>query len=85
MAVFMIVPTSDPAKLDTAIQQQFSSDALKLPRGEWLVKFTGTTQELSSQLNITNGESGSAVVVGILNYFGHAPTNIWEWLQSRWG
>ncbi len=84
MAVFIIVPTAESATLESAIKEQFPEDSLRLPRGEWLVKFGGTTTELSNLLKISGGVSGNALVAGMSGYYGHAPTNIWEWLKSRW-
>lgn len=55
----------------------------------WLVKFAGTTVELSNLLTITGqpkGEKspiGSALVVPIGGYFGRGPTEMWEWLKTR--
>ncbi|WP_322071010.1 hypothetical protein [Paraburkholderia bannensis] len=84
----MIVPIgADASKLDAKILEHFAADSLKLPRGEWLVKFMGTTQELSTLLTITgtpNSEVGNAVVIAVGSYFGFAPTNVWEWIKSRW-
>jgi hypothetical protein len=85
MAVFAIIPTNGETNLlDQAIEKDFAGESLKLPHGEWFVRFSGTSQELTDKLKISNKEVGSAVVLAISGYDGYARNNIWEWLESRW-
>ena len=56
----------------------------------WLVKFKGTTVELSHKLGITSpalppapSTLGSTMVVAITSYYGRGPTDMWEWLKTR--
>lgn len=61
---------------------------LQANRG-WLIKYDGTTVELSNHLGITGkqkGESsfvGSAMITLVTAYYGRGPTDMWEWLKIR--
>lgn len=56
----------------------------------WLVKFAGTTVELSNHLEITGQEKnvpspvGPALIVPMGGYYGRGPTDMWEWVKTRW-
>jgi hypothetical protein len=78
-------PSND--KLDAAISSKYPDRYLSLFPGQWLLVTGGkTAQEISDDLGITTGESGSAVViVGTGSYFGRSNPQIWDWLRSRLG
>lgn len=82
MATLVVIPTSaDFAALDGEIAKQFNNKALKLPRGEWLVSYEGTSKQLCDALHISDGGIGvSAVVLNFDGYFGRSNKDIWEWL-----
>jgi hypothetical protein len=87
MPIFMIVPTDDAEPISKALvshQAQGTLDFTKLPKNGFFVQYSGTTQELSNLLGITDGSSASAVVAAISSYYGRAPTTLWEWLKTRW-
>jgi len=85
-----LIPTS--TALDNAVEQsiELATDRYKLQadRG-WLIKFDGTTVELSDRLGITGQEKGqpspvgSAIIVPVSGYYGRGPTDMWEWLKNR--
>lgn len=82
MATLVVIPTSaESSALDRAITTQFGNQSLKLPRGEWLVSYDGTSKQLSDALAITDGTlSVSAVILNFNGYFGRSNKDIWEWL-----
>lgn len=88
MAIFLVVPTGNDAQaLTSAIHSQQANDSIKyleLPHGEFFISFKGTSQELSDLLKITDGTSGSAVIVLAGSYYGRASANIWEWVNAHW-
>lgn len=86
MAVFAIIPTSAQNEvLESAINSKFGSKAYKLPMGQWLVSYSGTSKVLSDELGITEGKGEvSAIVVSISGYYGRAPTDVWEWIKLNW-
>lgn len=87
MAIFLIVPISNPTGVEQAITEQQKLgklDFTKLPSSGFFVSFSGTSQELSNLVGISEGTSGTGVVVAVSSYFGRAPTNIWDWVKSRW-
>jgi hypothetical protein len=92
MPMFLAVPlVSDSSHLSGAVEKTIlASDRYKLQadRG-WLIKFEGTTVELSNKIGVTGQEKGSPLPVGsaiispITGYFGRGPTEMWEWLKTR--
>jgi hypothetical protein len=52
-------------------------------RNEWIVSFKGTAKEVSDKLGVSNGKSGGAIIFGMAQYFGRAPTNIWDWIIAK--
>lgn len=86
MAVFMIVPTvHEPSQLKARLIDMFAGHFHELPKGEFLVKYTGTSRQLSDDLGITDGTNGAAVVASLGGYYGRAPNDVWEWIKQNWG
>ena len=85
MALFVIIPVdSTSPNLDTAVQSKFGNAAFKLPRGEWLVSYDGTTRQLSDVLQISGGELGvNAVVLAFNAHWGRASASVWEWIAAN--
>ena len=92
MPIFLALPLlHDGQPLERAVLSTIStSDRYKLQadRG-WLIKFPGTTVELSNLLKITGHPSGqhsavgSSLVTPVTSYYGVGPTEMWEWLKTR--
>jgi hypothetical protein len=84
MAIFLITPINKPESILESVKSDFPNDYYVIPSTKSIfVKFSGTTRELSDKLKISEGESGTGVVIPVTNYYGRAPTDIWEWLKSR--
>lgn len=55
----------------------------------WLVRYGGTTIEVSNLLTITGQEQGEkshvgpALVTSFASYYGRGPSDMWEWLKTR--
>lgn len=92
MAVYIAVPltaTSDAlnnaVKLHIAVADRYH---LQNNRG-WLIKYDGTSIELSNHIELTGqqpGEAspiGSAMIVPVSTYYGRGPGDMWEWLKTR--
>ncbi len=92
MPMFLAIPlTIDSANLNGAVEKTISaSDRYKLQadRG-WLIKFEGTTVELSNKIGVTGQDKGAPIPIGsaiispITAYYGRGPTEMWEWLKTR--
>ena len=93
MAIYIAVPltaSSDP--LNNAVESSIASPTdrykLQAERG-WLIKFDGTSVELSNHIGLTGrkqGETsliGSAIIIPVSGYYGRGPTDMWEWLKTR--
>ena len=86
-----IVPST--AAFDAAVEKHIPapSDRYKLQSNSgWLIKFDGTTVELSHKIGVTSPEKtstpaplGSVIFIPVTGYFGRGPTDMWEWLKTR--
>ena len=73
-----------PRRLEVPAEK-FPEDYYRLPNGEWLVRFSGTSEELSATLEASSaGISARALVFAVEEYFGFAPANAWTWIKARW-
>jgi hypothetical protein len=92
MGIFLATPliSSNKAFDDSVISEITVGDRYKLQsdRG-WLIKYSGTTTELSNLLKLTGqpqGQAsplGSGIIVSITTYYGRGPIEMWEWLKTR--
>lgn len=93
MPVYLITPLSTTTDaLNAAVEHAIAepTDRYRLPadRG-WLIRYPGTSVELSNHVGITGqppGEPatlGSAMVLPIVAYYGRGPTDMWEWIKTR--
>lgn len=92
MPIYIAVPlTPTSATLDEAVESLIpKQDQYRLQSNSgWLIRFDGTTVELSNKLTITGqpkGEHspiGSAIVIPVAGYYGRGPNDMWEWLKTR--
>lgn len=87
MAIFLVVPTANPAEIKNALEHKHREAVLdfkELPKGEFLVSFKGTSEELSNIAGISDASSGLGIVIRVDSYYGRASNDIWEWIKSRW-
>jgi hypothetical protein len=92
MAIYIAVPlTATSTALNAAVEHHIAAVdryPLQNERG-WLIKFDGTSIELSNLIGITGQEQGvpspigSAIIVPISTYYGRGPSDMWEWLKIR--
>lgn len=90
MSVYMIVPTENADQLERIVSKAFTKkDRYVLPnKFACFVRFSGTTQELATLLDLAGTEKKEdrpcpAVITSVTTYGGYAPTELWEWLNSR--
>lgn len=96
MAIYIVVPlTSTSTDLNTAVKSAIPQEEdryqLQAERG-WLIKFDGTSIELSNKIGVTGqaqgaqspiGPAGPAIIVPVPTYYGRGPGEMWEWLKTR--
>ena len=80
MATFVVIPAEKSQQLEIEIKR-FENKAYRLPNGEFLIAFEGTSRQLSDMLGITDGRSGTGIIFNISNYWGFAGKDVWEWLS----
>lgn len=83
MATFVIIPTAGITGIEKKLPKTFGNKALRLPNGEWLVSYSGTSQQLSDEVGISESPDGSAIVLNFSAYYGRASANIWEWIKEN--
>jgi len=90
MPIFLVTPFVDPQKLaDTVEKNIVDHDRYLLKNGSWLIRFDGTSKEVSDKIGITNPDPdvpptvGSCLIVSISGYYGRGPTDMWEWIKTR--
>ena len=92
MPIYIAVPLSpSPKPVDDVVVDRIPAVdryALQNNRG-WLIRFEGTTVELSTLLGLSKADKGapptigSAIIVPVTGYYGRGPTDMWEWLKTR--
>ena len=89
MAFFIVIPTtSDSSNLATKIEEADLKN-YKLPQGEWMVAYDGTSRELSGVLGITVADENKsdnpvnvpAIVVSTNGHWGYTDNSVWEWIN----
>jgi hypothetical protein len=92
MPIYIVVPlVPSMEKLSALIEEHVgANDRFKLQANRgWLVKFPGTTTELSNVIGVTGhpagskSASGSTIIVPVPGYYGVGPSDMWEWLKTR--
>ena len=85
MALFVLISDQEYPKLVSELQRLFPEDHFKIGVGEWLISAPATTtaKELSDSLGISEGTSGSGIVIRSGGYYGRANPEIWEWIKAR--
>jgi hypothetical protein len=93
MPVYLVAPLSTKtdalsAAVERAIPDPADRYLLPAERG-WLIRYAGTSVELSNLIGITGQAPGDpptlgpALVVPITAYYGRGPTDMWEWIKTR--
>lgn len=83
MSIFVIIPTARGAEIESSVST-LGFPLFKLPKGELLVSYKGTSRQLCDDVGI-GSVNGHAVVFSIDGYWGNAPTEVWEWVKNHWG
>ena len=83
VALFVVIPLSDEFLENEPDFQTIADKSLRMPRGEWLVKYDGVSKDLSDLLEMKGDYDSSAVVFRLTgSYYGYASPDIWEWLED---
>ena len=82
MATFVVIPIKGKDNVLNARVQGQHPRALQLPRGEWLVRYNGTSKQLSDSLGLSDNKlSCTGIVLNVSSYWGFGPKSLWEWLE----
>jgi hypothetical protein len=85
MAIFAVTAPVNNDKVAPAIAASFPDQFIKAWQGHWFVSATGTAKEIFSKIeaNAPDNKPGTVIVVSVVNYWGFANPEVWEWLKSR--
>ena len=83
MAIFAVFRVHNPAKMAAAIERAFPEDYFKVKEDEWIVSAKGTAKDVSDLLDVSNGDTGPAIIFKMANYYGRATTEIWDWVKAK--
>lgn len=83
MATFVVIPLTQSDAIGSRISNTPKVQAYFVPPGVWLASFNGTSEQLSDLLGISEGDTGTGLVLNFNSYFGRANPQIWEWIQSQ--
>jgi hypothetical protein len=88
MTIFAVIPQTEQGSQGTltdGVRKGFPAAHYDLGHGAWLVSGQGTAQDISTQIGVTDGAMGTAVIVEIGSYYGRANPAIWTWIKTNWG
>ncbi|MGO7157154.1 hypothetical protein [Rhizobium leguminosarum] len=83
MSIFVVFRVTKPQILAPIVEAEFPGNFLKVDEDEWLISAQLTAQEVSERLKIPGGENGSAIIFKMSNYFGRAPSDVWDWIKTK--
>jgi hypothetical protein len=84
MSIFVVNSTDKAVQVADAIKRAFPDDHQAINDKAYLVSFTGTAEELSKKLQISEGDQIGGVVTQVSSYYGRAPVTIWSWIKAKW-
>lgn len=79
MGVFVVIPLKPNKELEKKLEA-FDNKALRLPSGEWLVAFDGTSKQLCDSVGISVVGASPTLVVAMNAFWGLADPSIWEFV-----
>jgi len=85
LRMFAVLGQTNPELIELAIKEKYPNDHYALANWQWLLISEGTAKTVSDNLGITEGVTGTAVVVLFTSYYGRASTQVWEWIASKMG
>ena len=83
MGLFAVTAPASNEKIAPAIDATFPGQSIKAWQGHWFVSASGTAKEVADKIEATGGKVGTMIVVSVVNYWGVANPEVWEWLKSR--
>jgi len=85
MGIFAVTAPLSNTKIAPAIDAAFPGQNIKAWQGHWFVSASGTAKETADKIeaNAEGGTVGTIIVVSLINYWGRANPEVWEWLKSR--
>jgi len=68
------------------ISSGFPDEFYDIGRGQWLIRFSGTAQQLYKKLFPEDKfpfPSKGVTIFGIAGYYGNASRDMWEWIATK--
>jgi hypothetical protein len=87
MTIFVVTAIRNPDAIGAEVERAFPNAHLPVVTGTWLVSANLTAIEVSNKLGVTGAAGpavGTALIVAISSYYGRAPSEIWDWIKTKW-
>jgi len=83
MAVFSVIATSNPEKVQAAITARYGANHFAFSPTAWFVSDSGTSKDVADRIGLTSGGiEATGVVLSFTGYSGWAKGDAWAWLQQ---
>jgi hypothetical protein len=83
MAIFAIFRLANPAKVKDALERHYPGQFLEVAPSVFLLSAKGHPKDISDKLEISDGETGAAIIFRMATFYGRATTDIWDWITSK--
>lgn len=83
MAIFVVIATGGDSLPLKAAVEGFFPGFTQVAANAWLVTANGVAKDVSDKLGLTEGGTGTGVVLTVSGYYGYASNAIWEWLAMK--
>lgn len=86
MAIFSIsAVNANYGELGRAVESKFADNFYKINERMWLVSTSKTAEQISKDLQISEGRMIGGVVLQVGSYYGRSSVNLWDWMKANWG
>ena len=85
MRIYALLSDVDNPDLEKAIKRDYPGNFYDFKDGQWFIAGNGTAVEIYKKLSREEDigcDIGSVVVISILNYYGYASTDLWDWIKE---
>lgn len=83
MAVFAVIATTEPERVNAAVIEQYGANHFRFSPTTWFVVDDGTSLFVSEKLGIADGRIGAqGAVLLFTGYSGYAAPQVWQWLRT---
>lgn len=86
MAIYAIIGSDEPEKLEKRVQAEFPDQFYRIDEGQFFVSGQLTTKEAYDKITregTLDEDVFRFIVIPVSNYWGYHSNDTWEWLHVR--